>query len=99
MGSAEKYVKLNTTPQGTVDVSLGSVHLKTFGGPKAGVAAQDFANLIIAEIEKAIDEVMAATRTVTVSAGPSTSSSGDVGHRVNYDIPNSYDILKRTRRW
>lgn len=43
---SNELVKVTLTPQGTADVYIGELHIKTFGGKDAHQAAADFAQQI-----------------------------------------------------
>jgi len=48
--SMPELVKVSVTPQGTADVSIGDLHIKTFTGTLAHQAACDFAQAIKNEL-------------------------------------------------
>lgn len=59
MSVAEKFVRITTTPQGTADVYLDDLHLKTFGGANAVGGAEAMKAQLVGILEAVVKEYSA----------------------------------------
>lgn len=95
-----ELVRVTQTPQGTADVWIGDLWIKTFGGKVAHQAACDFAQQIRNEITKCLAVPVAGTSSVgTVTIDPTTYEDADAKikeqHKSRFEDWNTRD--KRDR--
>lgn len=98
-------IRIQKTPQGTVDVMIGQIVIKTCGGHKAEQAAQDFANQIRQELQTPEVDARSFSSGITkvpeVQSGPTTASSNitlDSGRDTDRDAGEE-NIGQQARGW
>lgn len=63
---SNELVKVTLTPQGTADVYIGELHIKTFGGKEAHQAAADFAQQIKMQLAQPLAAFIKDKQEITV---------------------------------
>lgn len=101
-----ELVKVTVTPQGTADVWIGELHIKTFGGKVAHQAACDFAQQIKNEIASTYQPIGA-----SAGCGPVpehfvlgnqvvSTGTGDKADDYKFETQGNDSVsTKRSRHW